>query len=101
MLSKNVKIKIYRAIVLYGLETWSLKLREENMSKVFEKRALMRLFGPKMDDMIADWEKLHNEALTVYRVSRTPWTGDQPVGRTLPTHTTTQTQNKRRQLSMS
>jgi hypothetical protein len=31
----------------------------------------------------------------VYTVGRTPWTGDQPVTRPLPTHTTTQTQFKR------
>jgi hypothetical protein len=32
--------------------------------------------------------------LTLYTVGRTPWTGDQPVARLLPTHRTTQTQNK-------
>jgi hypothetical protein len=35
--------------------------------------------------------------LTLYTVGRTPWTGDQSVGRPLPTHRTTQTQNKRTQ----
>ena len=39
-LSKNIKIKIYRTIilpvVLYGCETWSLTLREERKLKVFE-----------------------------------------------------------------
>jgi hypothetical protein len=30
-----------------------------------------------------------------YTDGRTPWTGDQPVVRPLPTHRTTQTQNKR------
>jgi hypothetical protein len=30
-----------------------------------------------------------------YTDGRTPWTGDQPVARPLPTHRTTQTQNKR------
>jgi hypothetical protein len=35
-----------------------------------------------------------------YTVGRTPWTGDEPVARPLPTHRTTQTQNKRTQLSM-
>jgi hypothetical protein len=29
-----------------------------------------------------------------------PWMGDQPVARPLPTHRTTQTQNKRTQTSM-
>jgi hypothetical protein len=38
--------------------------------------------------------------LIVNIVSRTPWTGDQPVTRPLPTHRTTQTQNKRKQTSM-
>jgi hypothetical protein len=35
-----------------------------------------------------------------YTDGRTPWTGDQPVARPLPTHTTAQTQNKRTQTSM-
>jgi hypothetical protein len=38
--------------------------------------------------------------LIFYTVSRTPWTGDQPVTRPLPIHRTTQTQNKRIQTSM-
>jgi hypothetical protein len=39
--------------------------------------------------------------LNLYIVGRTPWTGDQPVVRPLPTHRTTQTQNKRTQTPMS
>jgi hypothetical protein len=35
--------------------------------------------------------------LILYTVGRTPWTGDQPVARPLPTHRTTQTHNKRTQ----
>jgi hypothetical protein len=46
MLSKNIKISCRRAIiltvVLYGCETWSLKLREERSLRVFENRVLMR-----------------------------------------------------------
>ena len=42
LLSKNLKIKIYRTIilpvVLYGCETWSLTLREEHELRVFENR---------------------------------------------------------------
>jgi hypothetical protein len=43
LLSKNLKIKIYRNIilpVLYGCETWSLILMEEHRLRVFENRAL-------------------------------------------------------------
>jgi hypothetical protein len=38
--------------------------------------------------------------LSLYRVSRTLWTGDKPVARPLPTHRATLTQNKCRQTSM-
>jgi hypothetical protein len=30
---------------------------------VFENRALRRIFGPKRDELIGGWEKLHNEKL--------------------------------------
>jgi hypothetical protein len=66
-LSKNLKIKIYRSIilpvVLYGCETWSLTLREERMVRMFENRVLRREFGPKKDEVTGEWRKLHNEEL--------------------------------------
>ena len=64
--SKNLKIKIYRTIilpvVLYGCETWSLTLREERRLRVFENRVL-RVFGPKRDKLTGEWRKLRNEEL--------------------------------------
>jgi hypothetical protein len=39
--------------------------------------------------------------LILYTADGTPWTGDQPVAGPLPTHRTTQTQNKCTQTSMS
>ena len=60
LLSKNLKIKIYRTIilpvVLYGCETWSLTLREERRLTVFENRVLRRLFGPKRDEVTGNGE---------------------------------------------
>jgi hypothetical protein len=48
LLSKNLKIRIYKTIilpvVLYGCETWSLTLREEHKLRVFENRVLRRIF---------------------------------------------------------
>jgi hypothetical protein len=41
LITKNIKIKIYRTIilpVLYGYETWSLTLREERRLKVSQNR---------------------------------------------------------------
>jgi hypothetical protein len=67
LLSKNLKIKIYRTIILqfvvYGCETWSLTLKEECRLKVFENRVLRRIFGPKRDEVTGEWRKLHNEEL--------------------------------------
>jgi len=66
LLSKNLKIKIYRNIiltVLYGCETWSLTLREERWLRVFENRVLRRILGPKRDEVTGEWRKLHNEEL--------------------------------------
>ena len=62
LLSKNLKIKIYRIIilpvVLYGCETWSLTLREERRPRVFENRVLRRVFGPKRDEVTGGMEKI-------------------------------------------
>ena len=37
---------------------------EERRLRVFEKRVLMRVFGPKRDEVTAEWRKLHNEELS-------------------------------------
>jgi hypothetical protein len=67
LLSRNVKVKIYKTIiipvVLYGCETWSLMLREEHRLRVFENRVLRRIFGPKRDELMGEWRKLHSEEL--------------------------------------
>jgi hypothetical protein len=39
-------------------------LREERRLRLFVNRVLMRIFGPKRDEVIGDWRKLHNEELT-------------------------------------
>jgi hypothetical protein len=68
LLSTNTKIRVYRTIilpvVLYGCETCSLTLREEQRLRVFENRVLRRIFGPKRDEVTEEWRKLHNEELT-------------------------------------
>jgi hypothetical protein len=50
LLSKKLKIKIYRTkilpVVLYGCEAWSLTLREERKLRMFENMVLRRIFGP-------------------------------------------------------
>jgi hypothetical protein len=88
LLSKNLKIKVYRSIilffVLYGCETLSLTLRKERRLRVFENRVL-RIFGFKRDEVTGEWRKLHNEELNnlysprdIFRVTkprRRRWAG--------------------------
>ena len=53
LLSKNLKIKIYRTIILpvalHGCKTWSHTFREERRLGMFENRVL-RLFWLKRDE---------------------------------------------------
>jgi hypothetical protein len=62
---KNLKIETYSTIILsvvfYGCETWSLTLRKERRLRVFENRVLRRVFGPKRDEVTAEWRKLRTE----------------------------------------
>jgi hypothetical protein len=65
LISKNLKIKIYKTVilpvVLYGCETWSVALGEEHRLRVFENRVL-EIFGPKREED-GSWRKLHNDEL--------------------------------------
>jgi hypothetical protein len=65
--SKNLKISIYKIIILpallYGLERWLLTLKEEYKMRVFGKRLLRRIFGRKRDEVTGVWRKLHNDDL--------------------------------------
>ena len=64
-------------IVMYGCETWSLTLREERRLRVFEDRAMRRIFGPKRDEVTGEWGKLHKEELNDLYSSSKYYSGDQ------------------------
>ena len=65
LLSKNVKIKIYRTLILpfllYGCETWTLTLMEEHRLRLFVNSGLRRISGPKRFEVTEEQRKLHNE----------------------------------------
>jgi hypothetical protein len=71
---RKVKVKICKTkilvVFLYGCETWSLTLREEHRLRVFKNRVLRRIFGPKKDEVMGEWRKLHNEEL--YKLYSSP-----------------------------
>jgi hypothetical protein len=48
-------------------------LREEHRLRVFEKRVLRRIFGPKKDEVTGGWRKLHNEELHNLYSSKMRW----------------------------
>ncbi|KAJ4435157.1 hypothetical protein ANN_23733 [Periplaneta americana] len=70
LLSKNLKVIIYKTVilpvVLYGCETWTLILREEQRLRVFEDKVLRKIFGAKRDEVTGEWRKLHNAELYAF-----------------------------------
>jgi hypothetical protein len=70
LLSKRIKIKIYKTIilpvVLYACETWFLTLREEHRPRV-----LKRIFGPKRDEVTGSSPSI----ITMIKSRRMTWVG--------------------------
>ena len=77
LLSKNLKTKICRTIillvVLYGTATWSLTLREELWLRVYEVRVLRRIFGPKRDEVTGEWSRLRSLIDIILPIALWPW----------------------------
>jgi hypothetical protein len=68
LLAKNLKIKIYKTIILpvvYGCKSWSLILREELRPRVFANRVLRRIFGPKRDEVTGEWQNYIMRSLMI------------------------------------
>ncbi|KAJ4434747.1 hypothetical protein ANN_23316 [Periplaneta americana] len=67
LLSKNLKVRIYKTVilpvVLYGCETWTLTLKEEQRLRVFANKVLRKIFGAKWDEVTGEWRTLHNAEL--------------------------------------
>jgi hypothetical protein len=79
LLSEDVKIRLYKSIILlvilYGSETLSLALRVEHRLRVFENRVLRKILGPRRVEVKGSCRKWHNIevqklALSVIRMIR-------------------------------
>jgi len=87
LLSKNIKIKIHRIIILsfdlYGCETWFLTLSEEHRVTMFDNRMLKRVFGPWRDEETGVEKTTKRGAYYLYSIlniirvvkSRMKWAG--------------------------
>jgi len=68
LLSKNIKTKIYRTIILpvvvYGCDTWLLSNWGRNIGRGYLRIGAEEKFEPKREEVAVKWRKLHNEELT-------------------------------------
>jgi hypothetical protein len=75
----NIKIKIHRItmlpVTLYGCETWSLTLREEERLRVYENRVLRRIFVHKRDKATGCWRNLNATADIIRLMKRRKYEG--------------------------
>jgi hypothetical protein len=63
LLSKNIKTKIYKTIVM-PVVFMDVKLGTSHFQrKSFENRVLRTIFGPKKNELTGELRGLHNEAL--------------------------------------
>ena len=67
LLSKNLKIKMYRTIILpvvyMGVKLGRWRWGRNVGLRVFENKVLRRIFGPRRDEVTGEWRKLRNEEL--------------------------------------
>jgi hypothetical protein len=63
LLSKHLKIKIYKTIILPVVLYGFLTLREEHRLRAFENRMLRGILGPKRKEVARGWRRLHTEEL--------------------------------------
>jgi hypothetical protein len=79
LLSNNIKIKIYRTIILhvilYGCEMWSPISREEGRLREFESSMLRRIFGPKSDEVMGVEKTTQRNNMWVIKLRRMRWVG--------------------------
>jgi hypothetical protein len=67
LLSTSIKTEIFGTTVLptvvYGCETWSVKLREDHRLELFENKLAREVFTFTRDEVTEDWRRLHVEQL--------------------------------------
>ena len=55
---------------LYGYETWSLTLREEQRLRMFENKVFRKIFGGKRDEITGEWRKFKTMLCCMHYILR-------------------------------
>jgi hypothetical protein len=68
-ISKSTKLKIYRTIirsvVMYGCEGWTMSENMEEALRVWERKILRKVYGPKRDKMDGESVQTRNYKINV------------------------------------
>jgi hypothetical protein len=60
-ISRNSKLQIYRPVVTYGSESWTLTMEEERGLAVSERKILRKIYGPVKENEL--WRIRRNDEL--------------------------------------
>jgi hypothetical protein len=65
LLSRATKIRLYktilRPVVTYGVETWTMMKKKEQVVLIFKRKIFRRIYGPKYKD--GEWKSTTNREL--------------------------------------
>jgi hypothetical protein len=63
---RAAKLQVYktliRPVVTYGAETWTLRVTEENILRIFERKIIHKVYGPVMENN--SWRIRYNEEIS-------------------------------------
>ncbi|XP_055388217.1 uncharacterized protein LOC129616611 [Condylostylus longicornis] len=71
LLTRTCKLQMYKRLirpaVTYGGEVWTLTVADENMLRIFERKILRKIYGPKQDDTGKYYMRSNAELLNLIR----------------------------------
>jgi len=61
LISRSSKLQMYRTLVTYGSESWTLTMEMERALAVFERKILRKIYGPVRENEL--WRIRRNDEL--------------------------------------
>lgn len=59
----NLYITVIRPVVMYGSETWTMTVANEERLRIWERKVLRKIYGPTRDDETGTWRRKSNKEL--------------------------------------